>query len=204
MPLHRLDLETFAMTTNVLVATLGRETGSAASRRLRAEDRIPAVVYGHGTNPLSVTIERRDLRLAVSGPNGFNTVLSLQVGGDTHVALIKDVQRHPVKRTVAHVDFLLVNPDEKIRVHVPLHLSGEAKAVNQSGGRVDPAVDHVDLFTTPNQMPSEVRVDITNLQPGQVIHLRDLELPAGCTAAGDGDTPVIVASAGKAVAPGRS
>lgn len=192
------------MTTNVLVATLGRETGSAASRRLRAEDRIPAVVYGHGTNPLSVTIERRDLRLAVSGANGFNTVLSLQVGGDTHVALIKDVQRHPVKRTVSHVDFLIVNPDEKIRVHVPFHLAGESKAVNQSGGRVDPAVDHIDLFTTPNQMPSEVRVDITNLEPGQVIHLRDLVLPAGCTAAGDPDMPVIVTSAGKAAAPGRS
>lgn len=192
------------MPTNVLVATPGRETGSAASRRLRAEDRIPAVVYGHGTDPLSVSIERRDLRLAVSGANGFNTVLSLQVGGSTHVALIKDVQRHPVKRTVSHVDFLIVNPDEKIRVHVPFHLAGESKAVNQSGGRVDPAVDHIDLFTTPNQMPSEVRVDITDLQPGQVLHLRDLQLPAGCTAAGDPDMPVIVASAGKAAAPGRS
>lgn len=192
------------MTTNVLVATLGRETGSAASRRLRTEDRIPAVVYGHGTDPLSVSIVRRDLRQVVSGPNGFNTVLSLKVGNDTHVALIKDVQRHPVKRTVSHLDFLLVNPDEKIRVHVPLHLSGESKAVNQSGGRVDPAVDHIDLFTTPNQMPSEVLVDITDLQPGQVIHLRDLNLPAGCIAAGDPDVPVIVASAGKAAAPGRS
>jgi large subunit ribosomal protein L25 len=204
MPLHRLDLETIAMPTNVLVATTGRETGSAVSRRLRAQDHIPAVVYGHGMSPVSVTVERRDLRLAVSGANGFNTVLSLKVGNDTHVALIKDVQRHPVKRTVSHLDFLVVSPDEKITVHVPVHLYGEAKAVAQAGGIVDPAVDHLDLVTTPNQMPSEVRVDITDLQPGQIVHLREITLPAGCTAIGDPDMPVVIGMVGSKGAPARS
>ena len=192
------------MPTNVLVATTGRETGSAISRRLRAQDNIPAVVYGHGMSPVSVTVVRRDLRIAVSGANGFNTVLSLKVGNDTHVALIKEVQRHPVKRTVSHLDFLVVNPDEKITVHVPLHLYGEAKAVVQAGGLVDPAVDHIDLVTTPNQMPSEVRLDITDLQPGQVIHLSELSLPAGCTAVGDPDMPVVIAMLGSQGAPARS
>ena len=204
MPLHRLDLETIAMPTNVLVATTGRETGSAVSRRLRAQDHIPAVVYGHGMSPVSVTVERRDLRLAVSGANGFNTVLSLKVGNDTHVALIKDVQRHPVKRTVSHLDFLVVSPDEKITVHVPVHLYGEAKAVAQAGGIVDPAGDHLDLVTTPNQMPSEVRVDITDLQPGQIVHLREITLPAGCTAIGDPDMPVVIGMVGSKGAPARS
>ncbi len=192
------------MPTNVLVATTGRETGSATSRRLRAQDNIPAVVYGHGMSPVSVTVVRRDLRIAVSGANGFNTVLSLKVGNDTLVALIKEVQRHPVKRTVSHLDFLVVNPDEKITVHVPLHLYGEAKAVLQAGGLVDPAVDHIDLVTTPNQMPSEVRLDITDLQPGQVIHLSELTLPAGCTAIGDPDMPVVIAMLGSLGAPARS
>ena len=192
------------MPTNVLVATTGRETGSAISRRLRAQDNIPAVVYGHGMSPVSVTVVRRDLRIAVSGANGFNTVLSLKVGNDTLVALIKEVQRHPVKRTVSHLDFLVVNPDEKITVHVPLHLYGEAKAVLQAGGLVDPAVDHIDLVTTPNQMPSEVRLDITELQPGQVIHLSELTLPAGCTAVGDPDMPVVIAMLGSQGAPARS
>jgi len=204
MPAHRLDLETIVMPTNVLVATTGRETGSAVSRRLRAQDNIPAVVYGHGMSPVSVTVVRRDLRIAVSGANGFNTVLSLKVGNDTLVALIKEVQRHPVKRTVSHLDFLVVNPDEKITVHVPLHLYGEAKAVLQAGGLVDPAVDHIDLVTTPNQMPSEVRLDITELQPGQVIHLSELTLPAGCTAVGDPDMPVVIAMLGSQGAPARS
>ena len=192
------------MPTNVLVATTGRETGSATSRRLRAQDNIPAVVYGHGMSPVSVTVVRRDLRIAVSGANGFNTVLSLKVGNDTLVALIKEVQRHPVKRTVSHLDFLVVNPDEQITVHVPLHLYGEAKAVLQAGGLVDPAVDHIDLVTTPNQMPSEVRLDITELQPGQVIHLSELTLPAGCTAVGDPDMPVVIAMLGSQGAPARS
>jgi len=192
------------MPTNVLVATTGRETGSATSRRLRAQDNIPAVVYGHGMSPVSVTVVRRDLRIAVSGANGFNTVLSLKVGNDTLVALIKEVQRHPVKRTVSHLDFLVVNPDEEITVHVPLHLYGEAKAVLQAGGLVDPAVDHIDLVTTPNQMPSEVRLDITELQPGQVIHLSELTLPAGCTAIGDPDMPVVIAMLGSQGAPARS
>jgi len=192
------------MPTNVLVATTGRETGSATSRRLRAQDNIPAVVYGHGMSPVSVTVVRRDLRIAVSGANGFNTVLSLKVGNDTLVALIKEVQRHPVKRTVSHLDFLVVNPDEQITVHVPLHLYGEAKAVLQAGGLVDPAVDHIDLVTTPNQMPSEVRLDITDLQPGQVIHLSELTLPAGCTAVGDPDMPVVIAMLGSQGAPARS
>lgn len=192
------------MPTNVLVATTGRETGSATSRRLRAEDNIPAVVYGHGMSPVSVTVVRRDLRIVVSGANGFNTVLSLKVGNDTLVALIKEVQRHPVKRTVSHLDFLVVNPDEEITVHVPLHLYGEAKAVLQAGGLVDPAVDHIDLVTTPNQMPSEVRLDITELQPGQVIHLSELTLPAGCTAIGDPDMPVVIAMLGSLGAPART
>ena len=192
------------MPTNVLVATTGRETGSATSRRLRAQDNIPAVVYGHGMSPVSVTVVRRDLRIAVSGAHGFNTVLSLKVGNDTLVALIKEVQRHPVKRTVSHLDFLVVNPDEQITVHVPLHLYGEAKAVLQAGGLVDPAVDHIDLVTTPNQMPSEVRLDITDLQPGQVIHLSELALPAGCTAIGDPDMPVVIAMLGSLGAPARS
>ncbi len=183
------------MSNNVLVATPRSQTGSANARRLRANDHIPAVVYGHGTTPVSVTVERRELRLAVSGPNGFNTVLSLKVGNDTHVAVIKDVQRHPVRRNVSHVDFLLVNADEKIHVRVPLHLYGEAKAVAQAGGLVDPAVDTIEVVTTPDQMPSEIRFDVTALQPAQVIHLRDLTLPAGCTAVGDPDMPVVIAMA---------
>ena len=181
------------MSENVLVATTGRQTGSPASRRLRAEDRIPGVIYGHGMAPVSVSVVRRELRHAVSGANGLNTVLNLSVDGQSFAAIIKDVQRHPVRRNVSHIDFVRVNLDEKITVQVPVHLTGEAKAVILAGGLVDPAVDHLEIITTPNNMPSEVLIDITDMQPGQIIHLRDLTLPKGCTATADPDMAVVTA-----------
>ena len=114
----------------VLIANTGRPTGSAASRRLRRLDRIPGVVYGHGMAPLSVSVDRRELRSAVSGAAGLNTVLDLTVDGAVYPAIIKDLQRHPVRRTIAHIDFLQVNLDEEITVAVPLRLEGEATEVH--------------------------------------------------------------------------
>ena len=174
-----------------LVATTGRATGSAASRRLRAEGHIPGVLYGHGMAPVSVTVERRDLRLALSGPAGVNTVLDLQVDGRSYPAVVKDMQRHPVKRTVSHIDFLQVNMNEEITVSVPLRLEGEAKAVLAEGGLVDPAVDSIEVTTTPNNMPNEFVIDVTDMQPGDVIRLADVPMPNGVTANGDPDMAVV-------------
>lgn len=181
------------MSANVLVATTGRTTGSPASRRLRALDRIPAVVYGHGQAPVSVSVDRRDLRLAVAGPGGLHTVLTLDVDGQQFAALIKEVQRHPVRRTVSHIDFLRVDLNETITVSVPLRLEGEAKAVVANGGLVDPAVDGIEVQTTPGRMPTEIVYDISEMQPGDVIRLADLTIPAGASATGDPDMAVITA-----------
>ncbi len=126
------------MPQTVLVANTGRPIGSAASRRLRAADTIPGVLYGHGMTPVSVSVGRRDLRLALSGAAGVNTVLDLTVDGTVYPAIVKEIQRHPVRRTVAHVDFIQVNLDETITVSVPLRLEGEAVAVAAGGGLVDP------------------------------------------------------------------
>ena len=174
-----------------LVATTGRATGSPAARRLRAEGHIPGVLYGHGMTPVSVTIERRELRLALSGPAGANTVLDLQVDGRSYPAVVKDMQRHPIRRTVSHIDFLQVNMNEEITVTVPLRLEGEAKAVIAENGLVDPAVDSIEVTTTPNNMPNEFVIDITDMQPGDVIRLGDVPMPAGVTATGDPDMPVV-------------
>lgn len=179
------------MSQTKLVATTGRTTGSAESRRLRAADHIPGVVYGHGMTPVSVTVERRELRLALSGPAGANTVLSLEVDGTSYPAVVKELQRHPVRRTVSHIDFLQVNMNEEITVSVPLRLEGEAKAVLAAGGIVDPAVDSIDVLTTPNNMPNEFVIDITDLQPHDIIRLSDVPMPKGVTATGDPDMPVV-------------
>jgi len=181
------------MSQNTLVAQIGRSTGSAASRRLRAEGKIPAVVYGHGMDPVSVSVDRRELRLALAGPGGFNTLLSLDIEGKKYPAIIKELQRHPIRRTVSHIDFIQVNVNEEITISVPLRLEGESKAVNSEGGMIDPAVDHLEINCTPSTMPSEIVIDISNMVPGDMIRLADVALPKGTTAAGDPEMLVVTA-----------
>lgn len=188
------------MSQTKLVATTGRATGSAASRRLRTEGRIPGVLYGHGMSPLSVSVERRDLRLALSGPAGANTVLSLEVDGTAYPAVVKEMQRHPIKRTVSHIDFLQVNMNEEITVSVPVRLEGEAKAVTAEGGLVDPSVDSIEVLTTPNNMPNEFVIDVTDMQVGDVIRLADVPMPKGVTATGDPEMPVVTVLVSRAAA----
>ena len=181
------------MSQTTLVAQTGRQTGSPAARRLRSTDSIPAVLYGQGMAPVSVAVGRRDLRLALSGPAGFNTVLQLEVDGKIYPAVIKDVQRHPVKRNVAHLDFLQINMKELLTVSVPLRLEGEAKAVAAQGGLVDPSVDTIEVECTPDNMPNEFVVDISEMQPGDVIRLSELVMPSGVTALGDPEMAVVTA-----------
>ncbi len=182
--------------STTLVASTGRESGSAAARRLRREEKIPAVIYGQGMDPLPVTIDRRDLRIALSGAAGTNTILEIAVDGNKYPAVIRDLQRHPVKRTVAHVDFLRINMSEELTIAVPVRLIGEAKAVLAEGGLVDASQDTIDIITTPANMPSEISIDIASMQPGEVIRLGQIALPAGTRSLGDPDLPIVTAIAG--------
>ena len=173
--------------TATLSAEAGRVTGSPASRRLRAADRIPGILYGHGMTPVILSVARRDLRVALSGPAGANTILTLSVDGSSYNAVVKEMQRHPVRRNVSHVDFVQINLSEEIVMNVPVHLTGVAKQVVAAGGLVDAAVDSIEVRTTPANVPNEIVIDITDLTPESVIHLADLKLPAGVVAVGDPD-----------------
>jgi large subunit ribosomal protein L25 len=177
--------------TATLSAEVGRQTGSSASRRLRAADRIPGVLYGHGMEPVTLSVARRDLRVAISGPAGQNTILTLTVDGKSYNAVIKEMQRHPVRRNVSHIDFVQINLSEEITMQVPVHLTGTAKAVLSAGGLVDPAVDTLEVRTTPANVPNEILIDITDMTPEQVIRLSDVVLPKGVVATGDPDMPVV-------------
>ena len=168
-----------------LKTQVGRALGSAAARRLLSQDQIPAVVYGHGMTPTAVTVDRKDLRVALSGPAGLNTVLELHVGNDKYPAIIKEDQRDPVKRVVRHVDFQQISMTEVITVHVPLHLKGTAKAVLAEGGLVDPVVNSIDVRATAANIPNEIVVDITNMTMDSVVRLGDLQMPAGVSVVGD-------------------
>ena len=179
------------MSETVLLAESGRTTGSATARRLRADDRIPGVVYGHGMDPVSVSVGRRDLRVALSGAAGLNTILDLTVDGEVYPTLVKDIQRHPVKRNVQHVDFIQVNLNEEVTVSIPVRLEGEAKAVEAEGGLVDLTMNELEVVTTPRNIPDEVVVDITEMDMDSTIRVADITLPAGVIASADPEYPVV-------------
>ena len=179
------------MSQTTLVATPRTGSGTATARRLRAEGHIPGVLYGRGMDPISVTVERREFRMALSGPAGVNTVLALQVGGTSYPAVVKELQRHPIRRTVNHIDFLQVNMNEEITVHIAVRLEGESKAVAAAGGLVDPAVDSIEVSCTPTDMPNEFVIDISDMQPDTVIRLSDIPMPKGVTPHGDPDMAIV-------------
>jgi len=179
------------MANTTLTAETGRIKGSAASRRLRTEEIIPGVLYGHGMSPISLAVARRDLRLALSGLAGVNTILDLSVDGKSYPVIVKELQRHPVRRTVSHIDFQQISMSEEITVHVPIRLDGIAKAVAAEGALVDPAVDSIEVRTTPSAMPNEIVIDITNMTIHDVIRLDQVVLPKGVVAVGDPKMPVV-------------
>ena len=179
------------MSETILVADSGRSTGSANSRRLRAEDTIPAVVYGRGMDPISISVVRRDLRIALSGPAGMNTILDLKVDDTVYPAIIKDVQRHPVRRNVAHVDFIQIDLKAELTVSVPVRLVGEAKDVLAENGLVDLSMNEIEVVTTPRNIPDEIVVDVTDMTMDTTITVGEIELPAGVTATADAELPVI-------------
>jgi large subunit ribosomal protein L25 len=186
------------MSEVTLVAQTGRTPGTRASKRLRAEGKVPAVLYGHGMASLSLSVDRRELRHALTGPAGVNALINLSVDGVTHPTIVKSLQRDPVKRTVGHVDFLVVSLDEVIEISVPFHLEGESKAVLNEGGLVDPAVDTITVRTTPRNVPGAFTYDITDLQIGDVIRAGELVMPEGVELVDDPETAIVTALAAAA------
>ena len=180
------------MATNLLTAEIGRPRGTRPSRRLRRTGRVPAVVYGLGENPLAVSVDRADLRGALSTDAGLNALITLDVDGDQQLSIVKDLQRHPVRRDVLHVDFLRIDPDEEVEVDVPLVLVGEAKKVTQASGMVDQVMHQVPLRAKPSEIPTEVTADVSDLEVGSSLRVSDIGLPAGVTPAGDPDATFAV------------
>ena len=182
-----------------LVAELGRTTGSSASRRLRVSGRIPAVVYGHGMAPVPVSVVARDLGAALSA-HGLNQVLELELEGSAHLVLARQLQRHPVRRTVAHVDFQVVRRDEVVSAEVPIVVVGVAVNIERDRGVLEHVLTSLSIRTTPERIPQEITIDVTGLEVGQALRLRDLELPEGVTTDADLDEPVVIAALSRTAA----
>jgi large subunit ribosomal protein L25 len=180
------------MAENTLAAETGRPTGSRPSNRLRAEGKIPAVVYGHG-DPVSVTVDWRALRHVLTTDAGLNALINLEVEGDTQLTMVKELQRHPVRHDVLHVDFLRVRADEPITVDVPITLTGEAEEVHRADGTVDHVLYQLTITALPGNIPTELTADISGLVVGEAIRVGDLQLPRGVTTDVDPEEPVVVA-----------
>lgn len=174
-----------------LTAEIGRPLGSRAARRLRAEGKIPGVVYGHGTEPVPVAVVGRELRVALSGEAGTNALLQLDTGEGTYLTLARELQRHPVRGTLTHVDFLIVRRDEVISADVAVNLVGEAIEVHHGDGLVDQQLFTLPVRAMPSDIPTAVEVDISGLTIGGVVRVADLALPAGVETDLDGDVPVV-------------
>jgi large subunit ribosomal protein L25 len=178
-----------------LQADTGRTTGSRASGRLRGEGKVPGVVYGLGMEPQSVSVVWRDLRHALTGEAGLNALIDLHVDGAAgDLVIVKEMQRHPVRRDVLHVDFLRVSRDQAITVEVPVVLHGEAHAVTSNDGQVDHLLYNLAISAKPADIPNEIPIDISGLQIGDAIRVGDLVLPDGVTTDVDPEDAIVTAS----------
>jgi large subunit ribosomal protein L25 len=176
-----------------LVAESRTDRGSARAGRLRKTGRIPAIVYGHGSDPIAVTVDGRELRTALSGDAGLNALLDLQVDGDSLTALARELQRHPVRGTVQHVDFQIVDRNQAITVDVPVEIIGEAHEVSVQGGVVVLDVVSLTVNATPATIPQVIEIETSHLEIGQVIRLGEITLPNGVTCDADPETVMVTA-----------
>lgn len=181
------------MSEVTLTAETGREIGTAPSRRLRAEGRVPGVVYGPGQPATSITIDRKDLRRALNTAAGSNALVTLTVGGESMVVIVRELQRHPVRRDVTHIDFFKVDPTRPIDVEVPIHLTGEPKKVNTMGGITEQRINVLKVRVRPDNIPDFVEVDITDMALDRSILVKDVALPEGCIAISNPQQAVVTA-----------
>ena len=175
-----------------IAAEQGRVTGSAAARRLRQEGKIPGVIYGHGTDPTPIAVDGRALRAALTTDAGLNALLELEFDGQSQLTLAREIQRHPVRHTVAHVDFVIVRRDEVISADVNITLVGEATEVHKEDGVVAHELFSLTVQSTPARIPNSIEVDISELKVGDTIRVGDIKLPEGVTTEVDPESPVVV------------
>lgn len=155
--------------------------GKGASRRLRRAGKVPAVLYGGGESPQMLALDHNPVMHSLENEAFYSHILSVNVDGRSVRAVLKDLQRHPYKPIIMHLDLQRVSETEKLRMHVPLHFIGEDKApgVKQSGGVVSRLVSEVEVSCLPRHLPEYIEVDVTNLALNETVHLSGLPLPEG-------------------------
>jgi large subunit ribosomal protein L25 len=160
-----------------LAATPRDTTGKGAARQARFRKQIPAVIYGHGRATQPLLVDGPSLEKALSGVEPASTVIELTVDGKKTRALIREIQRHPVRPDIIHVDFYEIHAHEKVTLKVPVHLVGAPDGVRNAGGVLDQVTREVEIEVLPEQIPDRVELDVTALKIGDSLHVRDLAIP---------------------------
>lgn len=190
------------MAKQVKLSALPRtHVGRNSVKQLRARGAVPANIYGPKNKPDNLEINAKEIRQLLAHAVGENILVELEVAGEkgsnTRLSLIQEVQHHPVRGDILHVDFLEVSMNEKLHTEVPIESFGEADGVKNYGGLLEQLVRHLTIECLPKDLPESIRVDVSSLGVGQSLHIRDLVLPSGVVSISDPDLTVFLVAESK-------
>jgi large subunit ribosomal protein L25 len=163
-----------------LKAEVRQERGKGPARRLRASGKVPGTLYGRGIDAVAVTVDARELDHTLSTDAGANVLIDLRVGSDTHLTLARALERHPLRGTILHVDFLKIAHDVAITVDVPVHFEGEARGVKE-GGVLEHHLWQLHVECLPGNVPERINIDVDEMDIGSIIRVADVRVPEGVT-----------------------
>src|SRR6266511_413674 len=160
-----------------LAAKPRTSTGKGGARQARFQGKVPAVIYGHGRDTQPLELEAKALEKALQGVEPASTIIELAVDGKAVKTLIREIQRHPLRPDIIHVDFYEIHAEEKVTLKVPVHLVGNPDGVRNAGGVLDQVTREVEIEVLPENIPDRVELDVTALKIGDSLHVRDLQIP---------------------------
>jgi len=187
------------MATVSFNATLREDKGKGAARSLRARGQIPAVIYGHDHAPQSLALNARDLDRMLGHIQAESTVIEVTIDGKTSKTLIREIQRHPIKRQILHVDFQALVAGEKVTVNIPITLVGIPEGVKLEGGVMEQPLRELEIEVDPSNIPDHFELDVSALKIGDSLHVSDIKAPEGVQILDDPETSVVVVAAPRAV-----
>jgi len=164
-----------------LIAEIREDQGKGASRRLRHEGKVPAIIYGAGRPSRALTFDHNKVIRELENESFYSSILNIQVNEKSQAAIVKDIQRHPSKQQIVHMDFQRIVEDEKIRMNVPIHYlnAEDAVGVKQEGGSVSQLITDIEVTCLPKDLPEYFEVDIENLGLNEMLYIADIKLPDG-------------------------
>ena len=164
-----------------LIAELREDNGKGASRRLRRQGKVPAIIYGAGRPPRALSFDHNKVLRELQNESFYSSVLNIKVRDKSQAAIVKDIQRHPAKPIIMHIDLQRIVEDEVIKMNIPIHYMGGdvAPGVKTGGGSVSQLRTDVEIQCLPRDLPEYFEVDISELELDEMLHLSDIKLPEG-------------------------